>query len=95
MYTYAIKLLRWVGVSTCHGGSKGTSRGLPSQPNMPYMGRCNKPQVLHAIHNTNNLLPSFSPPEWLMIRQFFGAGWAKVTGVFVQIRPVFLHAKKP
>jgi len=47
--------------------------------------------VLCAIHNTNNLLPSFSPPE--QIRQFFSAGWAKVTGVFIQSRPVFLHAK--
>lgn len=78
-------------MSTCHGGSKGTSRGLPSQPNVPYTGCCNKPQVLCAICNTN----TFPPPEWLRIRQFFSAGWAKVTRVFIQIMPVFPHAKKP
>jgi hypothetical protein len=61
---------------------------------MPYMGRCDKPKVMDAICNTNKSLPSFSPPEQLRIRQFFGAGQAKVTRVFVQIRPVFLHAKK-
>jgi hypothetical protein len=75
----AIEILRWVRVSTCHGGSKGTSRGLPSQPNMPYTGHCDKPQVLCARGNTNKALSSFSPPEWLRIRQFFSAGQAKVT----------------